>query len=343
MIVTLCLISGATCGYWWRGRTTPGELPSLRGVVARCQPAVVGVRCLLHPEHRASVREGSGFFIHPDGLIATNAHLVAGRMLVVVEVQGRGRFTAEVVGEDELSDVAVLRIRGAGRPFPALAFGDSDEVAAGDWVVSIGRPLSLGHTVTAGLVSSAQRHLPIDDANITARSLQFSAAVNPGCSGSPVLDLAGRVVGMTIGKAHAGEGLAFAVPSKVLQWVLDRMERHDGKVPRGYLGVSLAPGSAEGGGARVTRVEPGGPAWRAGVRDGDILVRFAGEPVVDAESLYDRIMQTLPATEVAVEVCAPPRAGPRALVAVLGAVPVPEAAGERDPAPDRPERAGAMH
>jgi S1-C subfamily serine protease len=329
-IAAICLLAAAASGYWWRGLRAAPAIPGFRDVVARCQAAVVGVRCLLHPAAAGSTREGSGFLCHADGLVLTNAHLVADRLLVLVDVAERGRFVAEVVGEDPLTDLAVLRLAAdAERPLPALELADSERVCAGDWVLTLGRPMTLGTTVTAGLVSSPGRHLPLDEAGITASYLQFSAAVNPGSSGSPVLDAEGRVVGMTTGKCREGEGLAFAVPSRLISWVLARMEEHGGKVPRGYLGVSLAPGRAAGRGALVTEVEPGGPAWRAGIRPGDVVVRFDGEAIEGAEHLYEMIIQALPEREVGIEVRSPPAAAPRRMLAVLGMVKAPMQATER--------------
>jgi serine protease Do len=354
VIATACVAGGVVLGYWVRGASPPAasstEAPRLRDVVARCKGAVVGVRALLHPSSAQSTREGSGFVIHGDGLVVTSKHLVTERMLVLVEVPDRGRFLADVVGEDAVTDLAVLRLRGTFHPpLPALEFADSDQVAAGDWVLALGYPLPLGHTVTAGLASSRGRHLPLDDAPISTSLLQFSAAVNPGSSGSPVLDLAGRVVGMTMGKGKDTEGLAFAVPSRLIEWVLARMEEHDGRVPRGWLGVSLAPGPADGRGARVQQVEPDGPGWRAGIRPGDVVVRFCGEPVLDAEDLYDKITQALPATQVTVEVCSQPQAATRTVLAVLSAVQdatptaTTPAAEELTDSSARPERSGASH
>ncbi len=317
-----CLIGGAWFGYWARGpRIEPAHAPqppNLRSVVARSKGGVVGVRCVLQPSVTPSVREGSGFAVHGDGLIVTCAHLVTDRMLVVVEVPDRGRFLADVVGEDDVTDLAVLRLRDApDLALDTLEFADSDDVHPGDWVLAVGYPMTLGHTVTAGLVSSRGRHLPLDDARISASYLQFSAAVNAGSSGSPVLDLSGKVVGMTTSKCKDGEGLAFAVPSRTVEWVLARMEEHGGCVPRGYLGVSLAPGRADGDGARVHQVDRDGPGWLAGIRPGDVVVSFGGQKVTDAEDLYDKITQALPTTEVSVDVRSERRAATRRLVAVL--------------------------
>jgi len=313
-----CFAAGVFLGHGARG-SPPSSPPSFRSLVAACKDGVVGVRCLL-PAEAGGAREGSGFLFHPAGLVLTNAHLVEDRLLVLVEVPDRGRFEGVVVSEDAVTDLAVVRLQNTGEAaFATLQFGDSDALCEGDWVVTMGHPLALRHTVTAGLVSHRGRHFPVSDSRISAAYLQFSAAVNPGSSGGPVLDANGRVVGVTTSKWIGGEGLAFAVPSKLIQWVLARMEANDGQVPRGYLGVSLAPGRAAGSGAQVTAVERDGPGWRAGIRAGDVVVRFAGEPVAGAEELYDKITQALPTTRVDVEVRSPENADRRRLVAVLGA------------------------
>ncbi|MEZ5965001.1 MAG: trypsin-like peptidase domain-containing protein [Planctomycetota bacterium] len=320
-LIAACFLLGAVSGYAWRARGGTGaNPPSFRDVVARSKDAVVGVRCVLRAGAPAASREGTGFLFHDGGLVLTNAHLVEERMLVLVEVPHHGRFVARVVSEDAVTDLAVLRLdEPPPDPLPTLAFGDSDGVREGDWVLTVGHPLSLRHTVTAGLVSHLGRHFPVGGGGISAAYLQFSAAVNPGSSGGPVLDAEGRVVGITTSKWVGGEGLAFAVPSKLVQWVLGRMEAHAGEVPRGYLGVSLAPGRAvAGAGAQVTSVEPDGPGWRAGLRAGDVVVRFAGEPVTGAEELYEKITQALPTTSVDVEVRSRTNPEGRRLVAVLG-------------------------
>ncbi|MBK9129811.1 MAG: trypsin-like peptidase domain-containing protein, partial [Phycisphaerales bacterium] len=277
-------------------------MPSFRDAVASCRESVVGVHCLRHPDGEGDARrDGSGFVIHRDGLVLTNQHIVEGHLAIYVDVPGHGRFLAKVVGEDPITDVAVLRLDAPpAAGLPTLTFGDSDGLQQGDWVLTLGHPFSFSHTVTAGLVSHVARHLTVDSAKVTNGFLQFSAAVNPGSSGGPVLDPEGRVVGVTTRKHATGEGLAFAVPSKRVRWVLARMEQHGGHVPRGYLGVGLAPGTVSG--ALVRTVEPGGPASLAGLRPGDRVLRFEDRDVASAEQLYDLITNALPGAAVALEV-----------------------------------------
>lgn len=325
MLALVCFAAGLGLGRWWTtGGAVPdvasaGGMPNFRAVVARCRSSVVGVRSLFHAGERDSKRDGSGFVFHRDGLVLTNAHLVTGqRMMVMVEVPERSRFEADVVCEDPVSDLAVLRLRGAPDDLPVLPFGDSTQLAQGDWVLTLGQPFALSSTVTAGLVSHVERALASASERRSTPFLQFSAAVNPGNSGGPVLDLEGRVVGITTGKHSGGEGLAFAVPSRVATWVLARMEEHGGEVPRGYLGVSLAPGAVAEAGAHVLDVERDSPAWQAGIRPGDVVLEFGGERVASAQDLFERITRAMPQAQVAVSVRGRDENRVRSLVAVLG-------------------------
>jgi serine protease Do len=326
IVAPLCFLSGLGVGRWWADRAAAPSAPapvadsslSIRQVVAKSRDAVVGVRCLLHAGSPEGKRDGSGFLFH-EGLVLTNAHLVAGhRLMLIVEVTNRGRFEADLVSEDPVSDLAILRLRAAPADLPRLTFGDSSALEQGDWVVTLGRPFDLSSTVTAGLVSHVDRPLSGIGERRSTPYLQFSAAVNPGNSGGPVLDLHGRVVGVTTARHAGAEGLAFAVPSRVVTWVLERMERHHGQVPRGYLGVSLAPGNEADNGARVLDVERDGPAWHAGIRPGDVVLEFAGEPVSSAQDLLERITRALPDAEVSVAVRGQDQYAVRSLVAVLG-------------------------
>lgn len=320
----LCVLTGVALGYlrWGPGDHSTarpsGTVPSFRDAVASCRESVVGVHSLRHQDGEGDARrDGSGFVIHRDGLVLTNQHIVDGHLAIYVDVPGHGRFLAKVVGEDPLTDLAVLRLDTPPEAGLApLAFGDSDSLQQGDWVLTLGHPFSFSHTVTAGLVSHVARHLTVDSAKVTNGFLQFSAAVNPGSSGGPVLDPEGRVVGVTTRRHATGEGLAFAIPSKRVRWVLARMEQHGGHVPRGYLGVGLAPGVANG--ALVRTVEPGGPAWLAGLRQDDRVLRFEGRDVASAEQLYDLITSALPGAAVALDVRADADGRTRILRAVLG-------------------------
>lgn len=252
------------------------------------------------------VSNGSGFVVNAEKkLVVTARHVVVDAALIRVDVPQLGAFDAEIVGEDPLTDVAVLRLIDAPDALRAVELGRSEALRAGDWVVAIGNPYGFSQTVTAGIVSFVGRHLPHYDLRVTNDFLQFSAPVHPGSSGSPVVDAHGSVVGLTTQATDAGEGISFAIPSRTLKWVLREMDRSaDGRVHRGYLGIEFETqrGNDERGrphgGARVRRVAEGEPAQRAGLFAGDVVLFVDGHRVADAGDLHDRITRTPPGTQV---------------------------------------------
>ncbi|MCU0865051.1 MAG: trypsin-like peptidase domain-containing protein [Planctomycetes bacterium] len=318
---------------------TAAVLPSFAEVVQRVAPGVVTVRAMLTEleaagdesaedgaaTHLASAtvappigeRNGSGFVVERHGLVVTNYHVVAAAAQIEVLVPQRGRFTAEVVGEDLATDLALLRLVDAPDDLPALPLGDSGTLQAGDWIVAIGNPLGLAQTVTPGVVSFVGRHLPHSDFGVTNDFLQISAPVNPGNSGCPIVDLQGRVVGVATQAPIDAQGISFAVPSNTVKWTLAAMQRQrDGRVRRGYLGIEFASfdstvGDAGGGsgfgrssarrGALIVRVVEGQPAHRAGVRQGDVVLGVDGAAVQDAKALHDRIVCSDPGAVIALE------------------------------------------
>ncbi len=247
-------------------------------------------------------RTGSGFVVDAKGLVVTSRHLVIGSRDMQVQVPERGSFRAEVVGEDAATDLALVRLVSAPDDLVALPLGPSEELRAGDWIVAVGNPFGFTQTVTAGVVSYVGRHLHTD-LGVTSDFLQFSAPVNPGSSGCPLFDGAGRVVGVTTQAATAAQGISFAVPSRSLKWALDAMARAtDGKVRRGFLGIEFAsrsrPADEACPGAIITRVAVGEPAERAGLRRGDVVLSVDGEVIADASSLHDRILQGRPGARI---------------------------------------------
>jgi len=189
-----------------------------------------------------------------------------------------------------------------------LAFGRSEELRAGDWIVAVGNPFGFAQTVTAGIVSFVGRHLPHSDFALTNDFVQFSAPVNPGSSGCPVLDLHGRVVGVTTQAAASAQGISFAVPSRTVKWALDAMEKsRDGRVRRGYLGIEFAsrPGRDDDGrrhqGALIVGITEGQPAHRAGLRKGDVVLKVDGEVVEDAMVLHEHIVRGEPGSTIALQ------------------------------------------
>lgn len=332
---TAALAGGVAIGRVWptpatpvfheRAPTSSAALAphSFADVVQSASPGVVTVSVQLAPRRVAespasttiptaalgpNVRTGSGFVVHERGLVVTSRHVVVDATAIQVIVPRRDPSSAVVVGEDPANDLALLRLDAPPPDLHALPISDGDDLRAGDWIVAVGNPFGFSQTVTAGVVSFVGRHLHQSDLGVTNDFLQISAPVNPGSSGCPVLDLAGRVVGVTTQAAEAAQGISFAVPSRSLRWALESMQRNaDGRVRRGYLGIEFASraGVDRNGtpweGAVVLQVATGEPAFRAGLRRGDVLLRYGGAPIPDAKVLHERIVRTDPGTRIALE------------------------------------------
>jgi serine protease Do len=243
---------------------------------------------------------GSGFIISPDGYIVTNNHVVApARPDAVVEqitvtLSDRTEYEAEVVGRDAASDIAVLKVNPRG-PLPFVRFGDSTQTRVGDWVVAIGNPFGLGGTVTAGIVSAVHRNI---NAGLYDRYIQTDASINSGNSGGPMFDIQGNVIGINtalISPTGGNVGIGFAIPAEQVAPVVEQLRRGQ-RVQRGYIGVALqnideglaaALSIERNRGELIRSVTPGGPAERAGIRQGDVVVTVAGTPVTpDATLAY---------------------------------------------------------
>jgi S1-C subfamily serine protease len=245
-----------------RVTTFPDEIASLRG---------------LDPTGAIGERVGSGLIVGEDGLIITNYHVVARSEETTVTLADGRRFVADVVGADPATDLAVLRI--GATDLPTATWGDSDSVEVGEMIWALGNPFGLDHTLTYGIVSAVGRTGVLESPY--QEFLQTDAAINPGNSGGPLVDVHGRVMGITtaiVGQDYSGIG--FAIPSNTARQVCDAILA-SGPPDRGYLGLSLKPRPAEDttGGAEVTAVEPGSPAAAAGVEPGDVIVGFDGEDV----------------------------------------------------------------
>lgn len=241
---------------------------------------------------------GSGFIISPDGYIVTNNHVVApARADAVVEqitvtLADRTEYEAEVVGRDQVADIAVLKVTPR-RPLPFVRFGDSTRVRVGDWVVAIGNPFGLGGTVTAGIISALHRNI---GAGLYDRYIQTDASINSGNSGGPMFDLQGNVIGINtalISPTGGNVGIGFAIPAEQVAPVVEALRRGE-RVRRGYIGVSLqsldeasaaALGLDRNRGELIRAVTPGGPAASAGVQQGDVVVTVAGQPVTPDQTL----------------------------------------------------------
>ena len=235
---------------------------------------------------------GTGFFIRSDGVIATNGHVVEGATDITVQVGEEERvYRGTVVGKDDATDLALLKIDGT-QPFPVLPLGDSDHLEVGEWVIAIGNPFGLSRSVSAGIVSYKGRR----DVNPSGRPgyydfIQTDAAINPGNSGGPLLDARGAVIGINAAVNPAGQGIGFAIPIVQLKEVGPQLAG-SGHVVRGWMGASIqesiSPELAEsfavpgGKGVVLTEIVDGGPAARAGLRAGDVVTTFDGEPLAEA-------------------------------------------------------------
>jgi len=242
---------------------------------------------------------GSGFIVDASGYVVTNNHVVDQATDIKVRLSNGTEYPAKLVGTDAKTDVAVLKIK-ASAPLPAVAFGDSDKVRVGDWVMAVGNPFGLGGTVTTGIVSARGRDLqsgPFDD------FLQIDAAINQGNSGGPTFNLAGEVVGINtaIASPNGGSvGIGFDIPANLASPVIAQLESH-GSVERGWLGVGIQPVTPEIAaavgldktmGALVSQVEPNSPAAHAKLRKGDVIVAYDGRPIDEVRDLTRRVADT---------------------------------------------------
>ena len=231
---------------------------------------------------------GSGFIISADGYIVTNHHVVAGADRVIVRLSDRREYDAVVVGTDQRSDLALLRVDA--KKLPYVKLGKSGDLKVGQWVLAIGSPFGLDYSVTAGIVSAKGRSLPTERGENYVPFIQTDVAINPGNSGGPLFNLDGKVVGVNsqiFTRSGGSIGLSFAIPSKVVRNIVEQL-RENGAVVRGWLGVSIQNVDrtlAESfdldrpRGALVAQVGEGSPAERAGIQSGDIIVEVDGESI----------------------------------------------------------------
>ena len=259
---------------------------------------------------------GTGFIISNDGLVLTNSHVVDGATKIQVSMYGDDDkfYAARLVGRDQLTDSALIQLteKPAGA-LPAVKFGDSSQMAPGDWVMAIGNPFGYTYTVTVGVISATQRGLRVTDGR-SNEMLQTDAAINPGNSGGPLLNARGEVIGMntaiiTNSQTEGNIGIGFAVPSNTVRDLLPQLRQ--GKVVRGRIGVAVTAVPREGfaefglksaSGAIVSTVAPGGAAARAGIEPGDVIIDFNGKPVTKYDDLVKNVTATKPGTQVPVKV-----------------------------------------
>lgn len=244
---------------------------------------------------------GSGVIVKPDGYILTNNHVVAGATTIQVVLPSGEEYRAKVIGTDPKTDLAVIKVP-VKRQLPYLRFGNSDKVVVGQWVVAIGHPRGLSQSVSQGIISATHRR-GITDPSSYQDFLQTDAAINPGSSGGPLLNLGGEVIGINavIASESGGfEGIGFSIPSNIAVYVMNELIAH-GKVERGWLGVSVQDvtyelarksGLPKAQGALVMEATKGGPAEKAGLKKGDIILEFNGHPVPDSAFLRNDVAVT---------------------------------------------------
>lgn len=244
--------------------------------------------------------------VHADGTILTNHHVVDGAEQIKVELPNHRVFDAKVIGSDPPSDLAVLKIDA--KDLPVLALADSDKVRVGDIALAIGNPLGIGQTVTAGIISAKSRYTGLSDGSFED-FLQTDAPINQGNSGGALINSTGELIGINsqiLSTSGGNIGIGFAIPSNMARNVMDQLIK-TGKVHRGQLGVGIQPmtpelaqqfGLSETRGVLINTVAENGPAAKAGIRRGDVIVAFNGKPVSDGNTLRNQIAGTLPGTEV---------------------------------------------
>jgi serine protease Do len=241
-----------------------------------------------------TISTGSGFLISSDGYIVTNAHVVNGAEEIIIRLSDRREFEARVIGVDQHSDLALLKIEEKGLPY--LLFANIDQLMVGEWVLAIGSPFGLDYSASVGIVSAIGRSLPTDKGDNYVPFIQSDVALNPGNSGGPLLNLEGKVIGVNsliFSRSGGSIGLSFAVPANVANRVVSQL-RSKGYVDRGWFGVFVQDvdesmvkslGLKKPVGALIAQVEPQSPAENAGLQPGDVILNLAGKDIVESADL----------------------------------------------------------
>jgi len=267
---------------------------------AAAAPAVVNIQVKNPAAGRRGEGGGSGFFIAPDGFILTNSHVVHGAKSIEVHLPDAQSFKATLVGEDPETDLAVIRIDAAQLPF--LVFADSNRLRVGQIAIALGSPYGFQQTVTAGVVSALGRSMRAQSGRLMDDIIQTDAALNPGNSGGPLVNSSGSVIGVNTAVILPAQGLCFAIAANTAQLVAGLLIR-DGKIRRSYLGlagqnITIHPRLVryhkrpKNQGILVAGVEPDGPARRAGLAEGDIVVSFKGAPIYTIDDLHRALVGT---------------------------------------------------
>jgi serine protease Do len=308
----------------------PAGLPDFAPLVRQSAAAVVNISVTREIAPRAVLRDlpnglqqffrlppdadfeqtgvGSGFVIEPDGYILTNAHVVDGAREINVKFSDKRERSAKVIGVDPLSDIALVKVEA--KDLPTVQIGRADTLRVGQWVLAIGSPFGFEQSASQGIISALGRSLP-GEAYIPF--VQTDVPINPGNSGGPLIDLAGRVVGVNsqIYSRNGGyQGIAFAIPIDMAMRVAQQLKT-DGKVTRGWLGIGIQELNQELAasfklkdpvGALIASVEPGSPAAVAGLKPGDVIRRYDGKDIVEAGDLPPQVAATPPGHDAALEI-----------------------------------------
>ena len=276
------------------------------GAVQRVGPAVVHIQV---QQGRGRGGSGSGFIFTPDGFMLTNSHVVHGASEISVSTAEGERFPAELVGDDPDTDLAVIR---GGHETTSIRLGSSRKLTVGQLVIAIGNPLGFQHTVTAGVVSALGRTMRSRSGRLIDGVIQTDAALNPGNSGGPLVDSRGQVIGVNTATIMGAQGICFAIGADTAEFVASRLIR-DGRIRRSYIGV-MGQGVAlhrrlvryydlpSESGLLVLNVVEGSPAQRAGLRERDVVVRFAGKAIASVDDLHRMLTDERNAVPCEVEV-----------------------------------------
>jgi serine protease Do len=298
-----CALGLAPAAAQIAGLAQPASLAPLVRAVA---PVVVGIS--VSQGHRRvngagplppiSEAAGSGFIVTPDGMIVTNNHVITDATKIMVTLNDGEQFRAKLVGSDDLTDIAIIKITSP-KPLQAAIWGDSANVQVGDWILAAGNPFALGNSFTAGIISAEGRDIgdgPFD------HFLQLDAPINPGNSGGPAFNMNGAVIGINtaiVSPSGGSVGIGFAIPSDTARPIIADLIAH-GNIARGWLGVTVA--DQDQAGAEVTGIEPGGPADRAGLTTGEIVLAVNGAKVSGSAGLIRAIASARPGVKVVLTV-----------------------------------------